>query len=226
MQTAADKGVTQQASAPDSGGGARVTLDSVAAVVNGDVVLESDVDAERRFAAFQPFNEARPATRDRIIERLIDRELILQQMALQPQAPVSDPETDAQLNTLRKAIPQCAAFQCQTDAGWERFAATQGFTAAEVRERWRQRMQVLRYIEERFRAGVSITQAETDDYYQKTMLPVYAKEKVTPPAEATIADRIREILLQQQVDKLLEDWLAALRAQGSVVAMQSGEEAP
>jgi hypothetical protein len=42
------------------------------------------------------------------------------------------------------------------------------------------------------------------------------KEKMTPPAEAAIADRIQEILLQQQVNKLLEDWLTALRAQGSV----------
>src|SRR6185437_9592642 len=64
--------------------GDRVTLDSVAAVVNGELILESDVDAERRFRAFQPFSEPQPASRDRLMERLIDRTLILQQMALQP----------------------------------------------------------------------------------------------------------------------------------------------
>ncbi len=31
-------------------------LDQVVAVVNGDLVLESDVDEERRFAAFQPLH--------------------------------------------------------------------------------------------------------------------------------------------------------------------------
>ena len=38
---------------------------------------------------------------------------------------------------------------------------------------------------------------------------------MTPPAEATMADRIQEILLQQRVNKLLDDWLTALRAQGT-----------
>jgi hypothetical protein len=49
---------------------------------------------------------------------------------------------------------------------------------------------------------------------------------MAPPAEATIADRIQEILLQQQVDKLLDDWLTSLRAQGSVRILKPGEEAP
>src|SRR6185437_14398600 len=95
--------------------GDRVTLDSVAAVVNGELILESDVDAERRFRAFQPFSEPQPASRDRLMERLIDRTLILQQMALQPQTPVEDSEVDTQLAALRKAIPQCAAAHCETD---------------------------------------------------------------------------------------------------------------
>jgi hypothetical protein len=211
--------------APASSNSSLVTLDSVAAVVNGELILDSDVDTERRFAAFQPFSETQP-TRDRLLERLIDRTLILQQMALQPPAPVSDAQIDAQLAVLRKAIPKCAAYHCETDAGWKKFVEDHGFTLEEVRERWRQRMQVLAYIEERFRMGIIISQAQIDDYYQKTMLPAYAKEHVAAPAEATISDRIGEILLQQQVDKLLDDWLASLRAQGSVVTMKPEEGAP
>jgi hypothetical protein len=89
-------------------------------------------------------------------------------------------------------------------------------------------MEVLRFIEERFRAGIfdTITQAQIDDYYKSTMIPAYQKQKVTPPAEATIADRIREILLQQQVNKVLDDWLTSLRAEGSVRILKPGEEAP
>jgi peptidyl-prolyl cis-trans isomerase SurA len=209
---------------PDTG--AQVTLDRVVAIVNGDLILESDVEADRRFAAFQPFNEARPMTREGLINRLIDRSLIMQQMALQPDAPITDAEVDVELALLRKSIPKCAAYHCQTDAGWEKFVADQGFTVEEVRERWRTRMQILRFIEERFRMGIRIEQSEIDDYYKTTMLPVYQKEGVAPPAEATLADRIQEILLQQRVDKLLDDWLTALRAQGSVTILKPGEEAP
>jgi parvulin-like peptidyl-prolyl isomerase len=201
-------------------------LDRVVAIVNGDLILQSDVDAEQRFAAFEPFSEAKPATREDLVERLIDRALVQQQMKLQPQPPIPDAQVDAQLATLRKAIPKCAAYHCETDAGWEKFCADQGFTVAEVRDRWRLRMEVLRFVEQRFRMGIRIEQAQIDDYYRTTMLPVYAKEGATPPAEATLVDRIQEILLQQQVNKLLDDWLTALRAQGSVSILKPGEEAP
>jgi hypothetical protein len=204
----------------------QVTLDSVVVIVNGDLILESDVDGEERFAAFQPFSEPKPVTQQELIERLIDRALILQQMALQPELPISDDRVDAQLATLRKGIPKCAAYSCETDAGWEKFVADQGFTIDELRERWKQRMQVLQFIEDRFRMGIRIEQADIDEYYKNTMIPMYAKEKMAPPAEATIADRIQEILLQEQVNKVLDDWLTALRAQGTVRMMKRGEEAP
>ncbi len=214
----------QKSKAPDTG--AEVTLDRVVAIVNGDLILESDVEADQRFAAFQPFSQARPMTREGLINRLIDRTLILQQMALQPEPPISDAEVDAELALLRKSIPKCAAYHCDTEAGWEKFVADQGFTTPELRDRWRKRMEILHFIEERFRMGIRIEQTEIDDYYKTTMLPVYQKEGVAPPPEASIADRIQEILLQQRVDKLLDDWLTALRAQGSVTILKPGEEAP
>ena len=211
---------------PAPGTGTEVTLDRVAAMVNGDLILESDLDAEQRFAAFQPFSEVQQATREELLDRLIDRTLILQQMALQPEAAIGDAAVDEQLTLLRKSIPKCAAYPCTTEAGWEKFVADQGFTREEVQDRWRQRMEVLRFIEERFRMGIRISQAEIDEYYKTTMLPAYEKENAAAPPEATIADRIQEILLQQQVDKLLDDWLATLRAQGSVRILKPGEEAP
>ena len=201
-------------------------LDRVVAIVNGDLVLESELDAEGRFAAFQPFSEPQSATRDQLIERLVDRTLILQQMALQPEPPIADAEVDSELATLRKTIPECAAYKCETDAGWAKFVAEQGFTLDEVRERWRVRMEVLQFVEERFRMGIRIQQSEIDDYYKNTMVPAYQKEGVAPAAEAPIVDRIQEILLQQRVTKMLDDWLTSLRVQGSVLMMKPGEEAP
>jgi parvulin-like peptidyl-prolyl isomerase len=201
-------------------------LDRVVAVVNGDLILESDLDEETRMAAFQPFADRTAVTREQLVERLIDRDLILQQIRLQPQAQIMDAQVDAELRVLRKNIPECAEYGCETDAGWEKFVAAQGFTAEELRERWRQRMEVLRFVEARFRMGIRISQTEMDAYYKGTLVAAYEKERVAPPAEAAIADRIQEILLQQQVDKLLDDWLTSLRAEGSVKIVKPGEELP
>jgi peptidyl-prolyl cis-trans isomerase SurA len=216
-------GAGQAPAAPQDG--KRTALDRMVAVVNDDVILESDVDTERRFAAFQPFSEPE-TSRDQLIERLIDRQLILQQLRLQPEAAITDAQVDAQMAQLRKGIPSCAAYHCDTDAGWEKFIADQGVTLEELRERWRLRMEVLRFVEDRFRMGIRIEQSEIDTFYKQTLVPAYQKRNATPPAEATVADRIQEILLQERVTSLLDDWLKTLRAQGSVRVIKPGEAIP
>jgi hypothetical protein len=203
-----------------------VLLDRLVAVVNGDVILESDVDEERRFDEVQPYRTLTEFTRDKIIERLVNRTLILQQAALEPEDVVPDKDLDAQLMTLRKDIPACKQYHCETDDGWKKYLSDHGFTEEEFRARWRQRMQLLKFIEVRFRSGIKISDDEIKTYYEKTMLPEYAKRSVTPPNLETIRARIEEVLLQQQVGALLEDWLKSLRAQGSVWILTPGEVAP
>ncbi len=215
----------QTAGVPAASAG--VVLDRVVAVVNGDVILESDMDEERRFEEIQPFRSAAESTRAKILGRLVDRALILQQAALEPEDTVSDKELDTQLATIRKDIPACKEqYHCETDEGWRRFLAVHGFTEEEFRSRWLQRMQLLKFIQVRFRNGISITDDEIKTYYEKTMLPEYARRKVTPPQLDVIKRRIEEVLLQQQVGALLEDWLKSLRAEGSVQILTTGEVAP
>jgi len=203
-------------------------LDGVVAVVNGDVILESDVDEERRFENIQPYRgSATDFSRDRAVQRLIDRTLILQQAALEPdQTSVTEEELDRQLKTLRHDIPVCKQYQCETDAGWMKYLEANGFTQKEFRDRWRKRMALLRLIQVRFRSGIHISDDEIKNYYEKVMLPEYAKQKVTPPKLETVSTRIEEVLLQQQVGNLLRDWLQSLRVQGSVWVMKPGEVAP
>jgi peptidyl-prolyl cis-trans isomerase SurA len=224
LTAAAQTGAPQTSSvAPASAG---VTLDRLVAVVNSDVILESDVEEERRFEEIQPYRAASDSTRAKILERLVDRDLILQQAALQPEDAVPDQDVDAQLATLRKDIPACKQYHCETEDGWKKFLGDHGFTEQEFRARWLQRMQLLKFIEVRFRNGVKIKDDEIRAYYEKTMLPEYSKRKVPPPPLDTVNRRIEEVLLQQEVSALLNDWLKSLRAQGSVRTVMPGEVAP
>ena len=204
--------------------GPGVLVDQVIAVVNGDLILESDVDENRRLQAFQPFGSPNDRfLREDVVERLIDRALILQQAKLQPDSAVSDAELQAQLQALRKEIPACKQYHCETDAGWAKFVNDQGFTLPQFEQSWRQRMQVLKFIEIRFRSGIDITPAQIKDYYDTKLLPEYARRNAPAPKLAAISDRIQEILLQQQVSSLLADWLKSLKAQGNVRVMAPGE---
>jgi peptidyl-prolyl cis-trans isomerase SurA len=204
-------------------------LDRVVAIVNNELILDSDVDEERRLEALQPYSgQAESFSRDKAIERLIDRDLILQQAELQAQDPITDAQLNQETDALRKNIPDCKnkKFDCETKVGWETYLAKNGFTDTEFNKKWRDRMEVLRFIEQRFRAGIKITPEEIQTYYTQTMLPEYARQGTKPPLLDSVSNRIQEVLLEQRVSGLLGDWLKSLRAQGSVVVLHAGEEAP
>lgn len=203
---------------------AATPLDRVIAIVNDDLILESDVDEERRSAVFQPYSAPMGSfTREQAIQRLIDRTLIMQQARQQPRKPITDAEVAANLKDLRSDILACKQYKCETDEGWHKFLAANGFTEAEMLKHWRERMETLQFIEDRFRMGIRISDDAVRTYYTKTLLPQYAARNATAPKLDSISDRIREILLQQQVNTLLEDWLKALRASGSVRMMTTAE---
>jgi len=209
-------------------------LDRVVAMVNGDIILDSDLDQEARFEGLhlnsQQIGPAAsvPAQRTRaeILERLINRDLILQQVRLEPHEKVSDSAVDQEIAELRKSLPACAEFDCKTEAGWQRYLASLQFTEDTFRERWRERMEVLAFTEQRFRMGIRITGDQEKSYYEKTLLPEYSAAGAKAPPFDSIATRIQAVLVEQQVSALLSDWLKSLRAQGSVVVLHPGEQAP
>lgn len=202
-------------------------VDRIAAIVNGDLVLESDVDEEMRFTALYPHGvgDDKGTPREQALTRLIDRDLVHQQQQGIPQAPISEEDITKEETDLRAELPACQKVDCKSDAGWKNFLTSMGFTEGELRDRLKQRKQVLQFIEQRFRAGIRITQKQVEDYYQGTMLPEYAKQKTTPPALDTVYDRIEDVLLEQQVSVLLDQWLKTLRDSGHVRVLQPGQEA-
>ena len=205
-------------------------IDRVIAIVDGQIILDSDVNEERRFEAIQPLTAQAPlpgATRRAAeIERLVNRTLILEQAKLQVEDTTTDAGVDKEISNLRTTLPECKALNCTTDAGWSRFLASHGFSVAEFRYRWKQRMQVLAFIQERFGAGSTVSDAQVKAFYQNTMLPQYQKAHARPASLASVEPRIREVLQQQQISSLLRDWLQSLRAQGSITILHPGEEAP
>ncbi len=193
-----------------------VVLDSVVAIVNGDVLLQSDVEQERRFESLQllPANEN---TDVRAAEHLITRTLILQQMKEQNQdSPnITNADVDKFINELKKQLPGCLT-RCQSAAGWAGYLSERGMNTDEVWQRWRERLIILDYLNLRFRTGIRIPTDQVQAYYDKTLVPQFeAKHEKTPPLK-TLRPRIEEILLQQQVTKQIDDWEATLRQEGSV----------
>jgi peptidyl-prolyl cis-trans isomerase SurA len=200
-----------------------LNLDHVVAVIGTNVILQSDVEQEMRFSALEPLRvlpgENSP---DRALRRLIDRTLILEQMKEQQQAvTAAAPEVEASLRDLRKQIPACDEFHCESDQGWHNFLKAHGLTEAEVQKRWTQRLAILDFIDLRFRSGINVTSQEVTDYYSKVLLPALEKSHDKAPPLQDVKSRIEEIVLQQHVSGLFQDWLSSLRDEGNVQVVDS-----
>jgi hypothetical protein len=204
---------------PAQKAGQPVVLDRIIAVINGDVLLESDVQEEMRFAVLEPFSVA-PGSDTSILaaRRLANRTLILQQMRAQQHLDLAipDDQVEASLNDVRNHLPVCRQFHCASAEGWKRFLAAHDLREDEVFAHWRQRLAILRFIDLRFRSGVRISHEEIQEYYEKSVLPVFKRQNEKPPPLDEVSQNIHEILLQQHVNVLLEDWLKSLHDEGSV----------
>ncbi len=198
-----------------------VLLDRVVAVINGDVVLGSDVLEEERFERLQPFQAKANGNPDQqAMDRVINRTLILQQLKELKEPPqIKDTDLQTQIGDLRKHLPACGGDKCETEAGWNAVLASQGFTQEQFEHRWRVRMLVLHFIEQRFRAGVRVAKPEIQAYYDNSFVPQFKKRNLPPPPLAKVSARIDEILLQQHVNGLLAEWLNSLKDQGNVAIL-------
>jgi peptidyl-prolyl cis-trans isomerase SurA len=205
------------ASASISDSGSAVVLDRAVAVVNRQVILSSDLDDEIRLSVLDPNGAGQTLTRPHALEQLISRALIEQQIRQEDAEAATPPqsEVDARLAELRNELPACVRESCSTDAGWKAFLAAHDLTAARVEAYLRYRLEILNFIEQRFRQGIRISQEEIAAYYKNTLVPQYTAGETVPPLDQ-VAPRIEEILLQQQVNALFDNWLANLRKEGDV----------
>ncbi len=195
-----------------------VVLDRVVAVVNRQAILSSDIDEEIRMSVLDPANPGRNVyTRQQALDRLISRTLIQQQIRhddMDTAEPTQD-EVNARIAEIRRDLPECVHLNCASEDGWRTFLDTHGLTQEKVFGYFRNRLEILSFIEQRFRSGIHIPPQDVENYYRNTLLPQY-KTGETVPALDKVAPRIEEILLQQQLTAMFAEWLTNLRSQGDV----------
>jgi hypothetical protein len=195
-----------------------IVLDRVIAIVNGEVLLQSDVDQERRLSALNPLSvSAAKDTDAAAAHRLIRRTLVLEQMKQQGQpTTVSQADAEKGLEQLRATLHGCAPYSCTSQQGWDKFLKDHGISQQEAIERWSQRLAIENFINLRFRTGIRITSAEISTYYNDTLVPTLQANQVPVPPLKQIAPRIEQLLLEQHVNSMISQWLQSLRAEGSV----------
>lgn len=185
-------------------------VDRIVATVNGQPVLQSDCELQRRYEAFldqQPLTgESQPA----VLERMIDQQLLRQQMK-QKDLSLSAAEVEAKVSEVRRATPGAS-----TADGWRLALAHYGLSEAEVRDRLEVQLAVLRFVDQRLRPSVHVDSKAVEAYYRDSFLPQLRERGAAEVPLPAVESRIEDILAQRAMDQALATWLQELRRQASV----------
>jgi parvulin-like peptidyl-prolyl isomerase len=192
-------------------------VDRMVAVVNKRVILDSELDQAARVEFLlqgKPIEKLTTADRAAVLERLIDRSLLDQQIVNGAMLDPAPEELAAKIKEVRERMPGAAA-----DERWNATLAAYGLTQQDVEEQLTSQSRTLRFIDLRFRGLVRVEKDAIATYYQDRFLPEVRKRHVTEPKLSEVSDKIEQILVEQRIDDLLNSWLETLRAQAHIERM-------
>lgn len=189
-------------------------LDGVVASVNHHPILRSDWDEAARFEAFmqqKPLDGLTTTDRTIALQHLIDRQLLMAQMANVAYMQPAEDELQSDIAKLRAQVPNG-----NDDAAWKRLLAAYGLNDEVLKQHLRNETQVMNFVEVRLRPNVHVNDEDVDGYYKNQLIPDLQKNggKVIPLDEVKI--RIHELLTQQRMDEMLDAWLHNLRQQAEI----------
>ena len=192
-------------------------VDRMVAVVNRHVILESELDQATRVEFLlqaKPIERVTSVDRMAVLERLIDRSLLDQQIVNPAMLDPAPEELKAKIEEMRQGIPGAS-----TNESWKNILTGYGLTRQDVEEQLTSQFRILRFIDLRFRGLVRIDKKAIAAYYQDRFLPEVRKRNASEPQLSEVSDKIEQILAEQRIDELLNNWLKTLRAQAHIERM-------
>jgi peptidyl-prolyl cis-trans isomerase SurA len=193
--------------------GAQV-IDRIVATVNGHIILQSDWDEALRYEALlngrtqEQFTEEE---RRAVLDRLVDQELLGEQMksAFFPHA--SESEAAARVAAARKQYPEAA-----TDQGWQGLLARFQLTEKDLLAHVQQQIDLMRLVDAHLRPAVQIDSKSIEAYYRDKFVPQLKQSGAGEVPLEEVTGKIRELLTEQKVNELLVSWLQSLRSESKL----------
>jgi hypothetical protein len=189
-------------------------IDRIIATVNGRVILQSDWDESLCYEALLTNRTLAQFTDDdrrAILDRLIDQELLREQMKSADFVHATDAEVAARVADARKQYQQAAS----TEA-WRAILAQYHLTEKDLFTHVRQQIDLMRLVDARLRPAVEIDSKSIEAYYRDQFVPKLKRSGASEVPLAEVSARIRELLTQEKVSELLVSWLQILRSEGQV----------
>jgi hypothetical protein len=177
------------------------TVDRIAARVENDIILLSDI---RLLSRYQQFLDGKPETDAQILDRLIDQWMVRTEADVSRFPHPSEAEIDRSLESLRKSFTSAEQYEARRKQS--------GLSDSEVRGIAASQLYLSNYLDSRFRPSVQIDPKTIDDFYQKSVVPRAKARGQEPPPLDTARDFIQEALVQRGINDQADQWLIESKA--------------
>lgn len=198
-------------------------VDRMVAVVNKRVLLESELDQAMRVESLlqgKPLASLTPKDKSVILDQLIDRSLLEQQIVHPEMLAPSGEELAEQVRDLRAQLPGAA-----TDDGWKALLRNYGVSQEDLEDHLWAQSRVLRFIDLRFRGLVRVDREAIQNYYDQKLVPELTRQGAHVPALSEVSPQIEKVLQEQGISEMLNRWLETLRSQAHIEKMQPSRAA-
>lgn len=194
-------------------------IDRLIAAVNGNVITDGDLNLARNLNALYLFGRSRvPLSREQEIDRLIELELLRQELENFPIAPADQTTIESRLGELRSGYAEIG--------GLDTILHRLGLQYPELVDYVRLQASIWRFVDLRFRPFVSVSADEVKTYYRDELVPKLQQSGAAVPPPSEVSGRIEEILREQKVNSALDQWIQDVRRHSRIEFFADQESAP
>jgi hypothetical protein len=190
---------------------AQEIVDRIAARVENDIILLSDI---RALSRYQQFLDEKSETDAQILDRLIDQWMVRTEADVSRFPHPSDAEIDRGLERLQQSFTSVEQYEARRKQS--------GLSDAEVRGIVASQLYLSNYLDSRFRPAVQVDSKAIADFYEGSVVP-QAKARGQEPTTLDAAhDLIQEALVQRGINEQAEKWLKESRARVHIENLLGG----
>lgn len=180
---------------------AQEIVDRIVARIENDVILQSDVDALKRY---QLFVDGKSESGDAILDRLIDQWIVRTEAEVSGFPRPAEAEIQQSLERLSKSFTSAEEYETRKRQN--------GLDDSELREAASLQLYLSNYLDSRFRPAVRVESKAIEDFYQNAVVPRAKARGEEPPSLDAARDFIQEALVQQGINEQANQWLKESRA--------------
>jgi hypothetical protein len=179
---------------------AQEVIDRIAARVEGDVILLSEI---RELARYQLLMDGKSESDEQILNRLIDQWVVRNEANLARFPAPSDEDVERSITGLKRSFSSPGEFEARKKQA--------EFSDPELRHMLRSQLFLSNYLDARFRPSIQIADTDIENFYKTRVVPRAESRGQTAPALDAARDYIQEALVQRAINEQADKWLKESR---------------